>query len=152
MTGSEIQGLIGFILLCLMVVGFAVFAIVCIVMSRHSNSFKEIRKLIKDNSDIAPWYLDYCYKREKPKVEKLLAEHNYKLVEKKTIEQRTVYGCGKIEFADGSCEYQVHFSNHWFSPVDEESYKSLKKQRGKEVNFVTKIEEVYTNKEEACNA
>ena len=121
--------------------------IAAIVTNFHSNSFKEVKMLVKQNKDVYPFYLDYCYDREKVKIEKLLEEHNYKLVEKTTKEERLVYGCGEVEFADGSREYLVYFSENWFSPVTEHDYKSLKKELGKKVTFVSSIDKVYTNKE-----
>lgn len=121
--------------------------LVAILTNLHSNSFKEVKKLVKQNKDVATFYLDYCYKREKTKIEKLLEEHNYKLIEKKSKEERVVYGCGEIEFADGSHKYNVYFSENWFSPMTEHDYKSLKKELGKKVTFISSIEKVYTNKE-----
>ena len=118
-----------------------------IIINYHSDSFKEVKKLVKQNKDVAPFYLDYCYKREKAKIEELLEKHNYKLIEKKTKEERVVYGCGEIEFADGSRQYQVYFSENWCSPITEHEYKSLKKELGKKVTFVSSVETVYTNEE-----
>lgn len=140
----NILAIILLILFLVIMIGISVFAIVTNI---YSDSFKEVKKLVKQNKDIASFYLDYCYKREKPKIEKLLEEHNYRLVEKKTKQERLVYGCGKIEFADGSHQYLVYFSENWFSPVTEHDYKSLKKELGKKVTFVNSIETVYTNQE-----
>lgn len=139
----NVLAIILLILFLVTMIGSSIFAI---VTNFYSTSFKEIKKLVKQNKDIDPFYVKYCYNREKSKVEKLLEEHNYKLIEKKIKEEKLIYGCGKIEFADGRCEYQVHFSENWFSPVDEEEYNSLKKELGKKVTFVHE-ETVYTNKE-----
>lgn len=147
MTGEEIRGLIGIIILCAFFIGVIIVSIICIIKSWHSNSFKEIKKLVEENKDIDPFYMEYLYKREKPQVEKLFAEHNYKLIDKKIVEPRTIHGCGEIKFADGRRQYNVYFSDIHSATIEKEIYDKLKKELGKTANFVS-YEKVYTNKEE----
>ena len=143
---NNVMGVVGLVLLGLLIAGFVAGVVINIAQDIHSSYFKEIKVLVRQNKDIKPYLVEYCRTSEKPKVEQLLKEHNYKLVEKEIKEIRTVYGCGKITFADGHCEYQVHFSKNCFSQVEKKAYDALKKELGKEANFVYK-EKVYTNKE-----
>lgn len=147
MINESVLGIVGLVLMGLLFAGIIVAVVISIVQTVHSSQYREIKALVKQNKDIKPYLIEYCYTKEKSKVEQLLKEHNYKLIEKEIKETRTVYGCGKITFSDGSCEYQIHFSKNCFSQVDKKAYTALKKELGKEANFVYK-EKVYTNKED----
>ena len=147
MNALQIIGLILFVLISFAIVWGTIYLIIISIVPANVTY---VTKRIKSGKDIDKSDVDYIcdYEKEKykNKIEQLLNEKKYKLVERKTPEVVCVVGYGKSTFNDGTNEYHIYTSKNSFSKITKEQYDYFKKQLNNNVT-ISRVKEVYTRKD-----
>jgi len=120
------------VFIIILIVVFIVGLFVAYFVSLYPQDLLAVKLAIKRGKDIDDF--DVTGRKHEDKIKKLLEKNNYtyQRIDLKP-EERTVYGVGKAEYANGTKQYFLYFSENWFTTIDEDQYKQLKDTVGQTI-------------------